>query len=117
MVKLIESYVTWGFINKYMIEDLLRKRGSVTFGNNEPNELDNVDIENALGKLGIVCIEDIIFELTKETKNAKDVLNYLGYFKLETNDEGFDKANISFEKGGNQGFRGDKINALLKKMI
>ncbi len=70
-----------------------------------------------MGKLGIVCIEDIIFELTKETKNAKDVLNYLGYFKLETNDEGFDKANISFEKGGNQGFRGDKINALLKKMI
>ena len=117
MVKLIESYVTWGYINKYLIEDLLRKRGSVTLGNNEPNELDNVDIENALGKLGIVCIEDIIFELTKETKNAKAVLNYLGYFKLENNDEGFEKANISFEKGGNQGFRGDNINALLKKMI
>ena len=117
MVKLIESYVTWGFINKYMIEDLLRKRGSVTFGNNEPNELNNVDIENSLGKLGIVCIEDIIFELSKETQNAKEVLDYLGYFKLEKNDDGFDKANISFEKGGNQGFRGDKINALLKKMI
>ena len=117
MVKLIESYVTWGFINKYMIEDLLRKRGSVTFGNNEPNELNNVDIENSLGKLGIVCIEDIIFELSKETQNAKEVLGYLGYFKLEKNDDGFDKANISFEKGGNQGFRGDKINALLKKMI
>ena len=53
----------------------------------------------------------------KDTKNAKEVLNYLGYFKLEANDEGFDKVNISFEKGGNQGFRGDKINALLKKMI
>ena len=117
MVKLIESYVTWGYINKYLIEDLLRKRGSVTLGNNEPNELDNVEIENALGRLGIVCIEDIIFELTKETKNAKDVLNYLGYFKLEKNDDGFDKANIAFEKGGNQGFRGDSINALLKKMI
>ena len=60
-VKLIESYVTWGYINKYLIEDLLRKRGSVTLGNNEPNELDNIDIENSLGKLGIVCIEDIIF--------------------------------------------------------
>ena len=117
MVKLIESYVTWGYINKYLIEDLLRKRGSVTLGNNEPNELDNVQIENSLGRLGIVCIEDIIFELTKETKNARDVLNYLGYFKLEKNDDGFEKANISFEKGGNQGFRGDKINALLKKMI
>ena len=117
VVKLIESYITWGYINKYTIEDLLRKRGSVTTGSDEPNDLDNVNIENALGKFGIVCIEDIIFELTKETENAKHVLNYLGYFKLEKNDEGFDKANISFEKGGNQGFRGDKINALLKKMI
>jgi len=117
MVKLIESYVTWGYINKNSIEDLLRKRGSVTFGSNEPNELDNTQIENALGKLGIVCIEDLIFELSKETKNAKNILNYLGYFKLEANNEGFDKANISFEKGGNQGFRGKKINELLKGMI
>ena len=117
MVKLIESYITWGYINKNTIEDLLRKRGSITIGNNEKNELDNIQIENALGKFGIVCIEDIIHELTNETKNAKEVLNYLGYFKLEANDEGFDKVNISFEKGGNQGFRGDSINALLKKMI
>ena len=92
MIKLIESYVTWGYINKYTIEELLRKRGSVTFGNNEPNELDNVQIEDALGKFGIVCIEDIIHELTNETKNAKAVLNYLGYFKLEANDDGFEKA-------------------------
>ena len=117
MVKLIESYVTWGYINKNTIEDLLRKRGSVTVGNNEPNELENTRIEDALGKLGIVCIEDIIHELTYESKNAKDVLNFLGYFKLEANDDGFEKANISFEKGGSQGFRGDKINELLKKMI
>ena len=117
MIKLIESYITWGYINKTRIEELLRKRGSVTVGNNEPNELDNTQIENALGKYGIVCIEDIIYELTKETKNAKNVLHYLGYFKLENNDEGFDKVNVPFEKGGNQGFRGDKINELLKKMI
>ena len=117
MVKLIESYVTWGYINKNTIGDLLRKRGSVTVGNNEPNELENTRIEDALGKLGIVCIEDIIHELTYESKNAKDVLNFLGYFKLEANDDGFEKANISFEKGGSQGFRGDKINELLKKMI
>lgn len=117
VIKLIESYITWGYIKKNTIEDLLRRRGSVTIGNNEPNELDNVQIENALGKLGIICIEDIIHELTKETKNSKEVLHYLGYFKLASNDEGFHKVNVSFEKGGSQGFRGDKINELLKKMI
>ena len=75
MIKLIESYVTWGYINKNTIEELLRKRGSVKVGNNEPNELDNAQIEDALGKLGIVCIEDIIHELTNETKNYYLILN------------------------------------------
>ena len=117
MINLIENYVTWGYVNKHRIEDLLRKRGSVISGSNEANELSNEDIENHLGKLGIVCIEDIVFELTKETENAKAVLNYLGYFKLGKNDDGFEKVNLSFEKGGSHGFRGEKINDLLKKMI
>ena len=117
LIKLIENYITWGFIKKNRIEELLRKRGSVLAGNNEKNYLDNNDIENSLGKYGIICIEDIVHELSYEGKYAKEVLNYLGYFNLSKKDEGFDKVNIPFEKGGNQGFRGDKINSLLKKMI
>ena len=116
MIKLIENYVTWGYIKKTRIEELLRKRGSV-MQNEEQNELDNAEIENHLGKYGIFCIEDIVHELSYETKNAKPVLEYIGYFKLSNKEEGFDKVNIPFEKGGNSGFRGDKINALLKKMI
>ncbi len=117
MIKLIESYITWGYIKKNLIEDLLRKRGSVIIGNNEPNLLENIQIENALGKYGIICLEDIIHELTYETKNSPFILQFLGYFKLSRKDEGFDKVNIPFNKGGNQGFRGEKINSLLKLMI
>ena len=117
MIKLIENYITWGYIKKTRIEELLRKRGSVTAGNQEQNELDNAQIEASLGKCGIFCLEDIIHELSYETKNAKEVLNYIGYFTLSNTEEGFDKVNKTFEKGGNTGFRGDKINALLKKMI
>ena len=117
MVKLIESYITWGYIKKNIIEEILRKRGSIIVGNNEQNLLENIEIENALGKYGIICLEDIIHELSYETKNAPYVLDYLGYFKLSNKDEGFDKVNIPFNKGGNQGFRGEKINSLLKLMI
>ena len=41
-------------------------------------------------------------------------MNFLIYFKLGTNDDGFEKVNISLEKEGNQGFIGDKIYELLK---
>ena len=117
LIKLIENYVTWGFIKKTRIEELLRKRGSVTAGNKEQNELDNAQIEASLGKCGIFCLEDIVHELSYETKNAKSVLNYLGYFTLSEREGGFDKVNLMYEKGGNTGFRGDKINSLLKEMI
>lgn len=117
MIKLIESYVTWGYLKKTRLEELLTKRGSVIIGNNEQNDLDNAQIENALGTFGIFCLEDIIHELSIESKHSKEVLNYLGYFMLAQCDEIKDKVNIAFVKGGNQGFRGDKINSLLKKMI
>ena len=101
-----------GYIKK--IEELLRKIGNVIIG---WNILENIQIENDLGKYRIICLEDIIHELSYETKNAPYVLDYLGYFKLSSKDEGFDKVNIPFNKGGNQGFRGEKINSLLKLMI
>lgn len=117
MIELIDNYITWGYISKTKIEDLLRKRGSINAGNNEVNELDNVNIENSLGKYGIICIEDLIHELSFKTENSKVVLDYLGYFKLAENDEGFQKVNLCFDKGGSTGFRGSKINILLNKMI
>jgi hypothetical protein len=44
-------------------------------------------------------------------------MNFLGFFLLSPTEEIKDKVNIRFSKGGQQGFRGDKINELLKQMI
>ena len=65
----------------------------------ELNVLENIQIENDLGKYRIICLEDIIHELTHEKKNSPFILQFLGYFKLSKNDEGFDKVNIPFNKG------------------
>lgn len=117
LIKLIESYITWGYINKASIENLLQKRGSVIAGANEENILDNIQIENSLGKFGIFCIEDLVFQLLNEGKYAQHVLNFLGYFRLENKEGGFEKVNLPFSKNGTQGFRGEEINKLLKQMI
>ena len=73
----------------------------------ELNLLENIQIENTLGKYGIICLEDIIHELTHENKNFPFILQFLGNFKLSKNDEGFDTVNVSFNKG--------EINVLEKK--
>lgn len=74
-------------------------------------------IENSLGKFNILCIEDIVHELSTGGKYLNETMNFLGFFLLSPNEEVKEKVNITFSKGGNQGFRGDKINELLKNMI
>jgi large subunit ribosomal protein L7e len=96
---------------------LLNKRGSFKAENNEVQELDNEMIENHLGKFNILCTEDIVHELSNCGDHFNHVMNFLGFFLLSKTEEVKDKVNIPFSKGGNQGFRGDNMDELLKKMI
>lgn len=65
----------------------------------------------------MLCIEDIIHELSTSGKYFNEAMSFLGFFLLSPIDEIKDKVNIKFSNGGQQGFRGDQINELLKKMI
>jgi large subunit ribosomal protein L7e len=117
MLNLIDAYVTWGFINKKHISELLHKRGSYRDENGVAVQLQNDIIENNLGKFNILVLEDIIHEINKCGEHFNDVMKFLGFFLLSPTDEVKEKINVPFFRGGSQGFRGDKINELLKKMI
>lgn len=116
-IQLINSYVTWGFVNKKTVNSLVIKKGSV-LENKVLKELNNQDIESNLGKHDILCIEDIVYELSAAlSKNRKIVMNYLGFFLLSPCEELKDNALKPYYIGGNTGYRGDKINDLVNKMI
>lgn len=117
LLNLIEAYITWGFVNKKAINDLVHKRGTFLGEDKAVNELDNTLIENHLGKHNILCIDDIVHELATCGKGFNEAIKFLGFFLLSPSEDVKDKVNINFSKGGNQGFRADKINDLLKKMI
>jgi large subunit ribosomal protein L7e len=120
LLNLIDAYITWGFVNKKTISELVHKRGSYLGDKSETGhvtELDNTLIENHLGKFGIISLEDIVHELNTCSKNFLEVVNFLGFFLLSPTEEVKEKVNIPFFRGGVQGFRGDKINDLLRKMI
>jgi large subunit ribosomal protein L7e len=78
LINLIEPYITWGYIKKSTISDLIYKRANYYGNDNQIIPLDNNVIETNLGHLNIVCIDDIIHELSTCGKNFKDVVNFLG---------------------------------------
>ncbi len=114
---LISSYVTWGFANKKIINNLVIKRGNV-YSNKVLKELNNQDIEASLGKHNILCIEDLVYELSSvNSANRKTAMEYLGFFLLSSCEELKENSVVPYHKGGCTGYRGDEINSLVSKMI
>ena len=117
-LNIISSYVTWGFTNKKIITSLITKRGVVyDSGNKVLNELSNTEIEASLSKHNILCIEDLIHELSSPSSKKRIIaMGYLGFFLLSPCDDIKENTIIPYMKGGCSGFR-DNINELLVKMI
>ena len=78
---------------------------------------DNALIEKKLGKYGIVCLEDIIHEIATLGGHFQQVNLFICQFKLNMPSIGWKKVNLPYGKGGDYGDRGNKVNALLEKMI
>ena len=77
---------------------------------------DNRKIENLLGDYGIVCVEDIIHEIESAGENMVNVLSLMWPFLLSKPKKAFPTIPIMFNKGGDAGDRGKKINDLLETM-
>ncbi len=98
MLHKAEECVTWGEINQTTLEKLLLKRGS----------LDSKTVEKA--KAGELAKK--IFSAGKIAKDAK--LNPV--FRLSPPSKGYKSIRRFYPKGA-LGYRGEKINELLKRMI
>lgn len=74
MLRVVEPYVAYGYPNLKTVRELIYKRGYgkvKAHSNSYPQRVpltDNAIIEEHLGKLGIVCMEDLI-------RKAFDALN------------------------------------------
>jgi len=117
MLRICEPYITYGSPNLKAVRDLVYKRGFVKVDGNRTPITSNEIIENKLGKMGIICVEDLIHEIFTVGPNFKYASNFLWPFKLNTPTGGWRKKTNHFVEGGDFGCREYKINDLLKKMI
>ena len=78
IINLIEAYITWGYLNKHTIKDLIYKRGSYMNNDSDVVTLDNMLVEAHLGKSNVFCLDDMVHELTVCGKAFNNIINFLG---------------------------------------
>lgn len=117
MLTIINPYIAYGYPNLKTVRELVYKRGYGKVDKQRVALSDNQIIENALGKYGIVCIEDLIHEIYTVGPNFKQASNFLWPFKLSNPTGGFHSRKFNhFIEGGDTGNREDNINALVRQM-
>jgi large subunit ribosomal protein L30 len=112
MINKVRGYVTYGEINNEILKKLLLKRGKVYSKEGKLNNFKDLykDKEKE--------IDSIVEDLLNYKKNISDI-NLKPVFRLKPPSKGYDKKGIkkTFKEGGVLGYRSNKINELLKKML
>lgn len=111
MLKKIKDYVTWGEIDKGTLTRLLNERGRLP-GN---KKLNDAYVKEKI-KTDIQNFADQLFE---GKKKIGDVPGLKPFFKLKPPLKGFERGGIKkpFSMGGVLGYRKDRVNDLLQRMI
>ncbi|XP_024379772.1 large ribosomal subunit protein uL30x isoform X1 [Physcomitrium patens] len=116
MLSRVEPYVTYGYPNLKSVRELIYKRGHGKVVKSRVALTDNTIIEQALGKLGIICIEDLIHEIFTVGPHFKEANNFLWSFKLSCPLGGLKKKRLHFVESGDAGNREDLLNNLIRQM-
>jgi len=109
MLKRAKDQITWGEINKDILLKLLKKRAR-TAG-------DRPLTEEYL-KIRKLSFDELAEKLLKGEMTLKDA-GIKPFFRLHPPKKGFERGGIkrTFTTGGVLGYRGEKINQLIEKMI
>ena len=99
MVKKVKDFVTWGEISDKTLENLVSKRGRLV-GDKKPE---------------VKQINSILAKIKKE-KSVKDIEGFKPVFRMNPPRKGFGGIKQPFPKGA-LGYRGEKINELLERMM
>lgn len=112
MIKKVKDYVTWGEINRDIFAKLIEKRGRL-YGRNDVGEdyiADNTKYKS---------IDEFSNEFINFNSELTGVPNLNPVFRLKPPKKGYERGGIKkpYSLGGALGYRGEKINELLKNMI
>ena len=111
MLEKVKDYVTWGELDQKTFKELLEKRGKLA-----GNKRLTAEYLKEKTKTDFDAFTKEFFEFKKQ---LKDVPGLKQFFRLAPPRKGFERKGIKipFSLGGALGYRKDKINDLLLRMI
>jgi large subunit ribosomal protein L30 len=110
MLQVAKDYITWGEIDQKVLSKLIKERGKLE-GDKEITEeyIKSATSYNTIDKLTQAIID-------KKFK-YKNIPSVKPVFRLNPPKKGYEGVKRSFKNKGALGYRGEKINSLLEKMI
>jgi large subunit ribosomal protein L7e len=117
MLRKVEPFIAYGYPTQKTIRQMIYKRGYAKINKQRIPLTSNIIVEQALGKFGIISIEDLIHELVTLGPHFKEANAFLWTFKLSSPSDGFSNKRHPFHQGGDWGNREEKINELVQRMI
>ena len=111
MLRKVKDYVTWGEINEKTFKELLLNRGRIVGKK-------NVD-EEYIKEKARISSDEFVKEFFNFKKNLKDISGMKLVFRLKPPVRGFERKGIKvpFSMGGALGYRKEKINDLVQRML
>ncbi len=111
MLDVVKDYVTWGEIDKETLKLLLEKRGKLP----RSQPLTEQYIKEKLN----MTFDELAEKIISGGMKLKDIPGLRPVFKLKPPLYGFESGGIKkpFSMGGALGYRKDKINDLVKRMV
>ncbi|HDI73179.1 MAG: 50S ribosomal protein L30 [Candidatus Altiarchaeales archaeon] len=112
MINKVNDYVTWGEINGETFKKLLRERGELVGNKN----LDDMYLKE---KTNYKSLKEFSDSFMKFNSELRDIPNLKPVFRLNPPKKGYERGGIKkpYTKGGALGYRGEKINELIERMI
>lgn len=110
MLRIVRDYVTYGEPSKETVAQLMKHRGRV-LGNKELTE-------DYAQKSGFKSLDDLADAVHTGRSEYWKLPSIQPFFRLHPPSKGYKgKIKRNFGSGGELGYRGDKINELLKRMF
>ena len=117
-LQLIEPWVIYGNPSEGIVKDLMERKSFGKVNGEKVPLSDNTILERELGnEHGIICMEDMVHELTTVGDAFDAVTNFLLPFPLTAAISKFEKEKLKVKQGKNYGDKGEEIDEYIRQML
>ena len=118
LLHLVEPWVVYGPPSAASVQDLIERRGFAKIDNERVPLSDNTVIEKVLGdQHNILCVEDLVHELTTAGEAFEAASKFLWPFQLSDSKTIFERRTLKLKDGKEYGDLGERIQEYIQQVL